>query len=101
MTTGEFAWRLAKQIDVGETMFLEFVVNGHWNAVDLRKWVTGTTALLEKEYTPSSAIVRTFMAESSELDVEYQLNWKETLEKCLEILCGVQQAVSPRGDGEL
>jgi len=99
MTTGEFAWRLAKQIENGETMFLEFLVNGHWNAVDLWKWVTGTTALLEKEYTSSSATLRTFVAESSKLDVEYQLNWKETLEKSPEILCGVRQAVV--GDGEV
>lgn len=99
MTTGEFAWRPAKQIENGETMFLEFLVNGHWNAVDLRKWVTGTTALLEKEYTSSSATLRTFIAESSKLDVEYQLNWRETLEKSLEILCGIQQVVV--GDGEV
>ena len=98
MASGEFASRLAKQIDVGETMFLEFVVNGHWNPVDLRKWVTGTIALLEKEYTSSSATLHTFITESSKLDVEYQLNWAATLERCLEILCGIQQVVV--GDNE-
>lgn len=100
MATGDFAERLRRQIDIGETMFIEFLVTGAWNAVDLRKWLTGTTALLEKEYTSSSSILRTFILESTKRDIEYQLNWKETLEKCLQILSGIQQSVAPLGDDQ-